>query len=607
MFARARIFFVVEAVNMPKFSREFISEVMDKNDIVDIISTYVKLKKTGGSLKGLCPFHNEKTPSFSVSPDKQLFYCFGCGVGGNVLDFVIKRENLDFVEAVTSLAERARIELPKDNYGGGDYSKSAQDAAYEKKQLYYKINSDAGRYFYDTLMSPAGQAAQQYLISRKLDNSTINKFGIGFAKEEWNALLIYLRGKGYKDIDIESAGLSVKRDNGEYYDRFRGRIMFPIIDVRGNVIGFGGRAMGDMQPKYLNSPETVIFNKSRNLFALNLAKNSKDSQMLIMEGYMDVVAVHQNGVLNAVASLGTALTSEQAKMLGRYSKEVIICYDSDNAGVSATERAIEVLREANVKTKILQIEGAKDPDELINLRGVEFFKNLVVNAKSALEYKISRLSAQYNVSNIDDKIEFTQKIAEIFAKVENAVEREAYLAKISVDVEISIEAIMAEIRRLKFKDERAEEARAIAIAARVSESNTGERVTRKNKGVITAEKLLLNLMCEKSIFNIAANKITADDFSISLHKQIALYIYDTYKNERRLDVHEVVSYFEGNPGVIEILLDDKNVEDKEKASIEAINTIQEDVFQRKKAELLAKGNEAELLKLINQKKKGGVE
>jgi len=592
---------------MPRFSREFISEVMDKNDIVDIISTYVKLKKTGGSLKGLCPFHNEKTPSFSVSPDKQLFYCFGCGVGGNVLDFIIKRENLDFVEAVTSLAERARIELPQESSSYGDYSKSAQDAAYEKKQLYYKINSDAGRYFYDTLMSPTGQAAQQYLISRNLDNSTINKFGIGFAKDEWNALLTHLRGKGYKDIDIEAAGLSVKRDNGEYYDRFRGRVMFPIIDVRGNVIGFGGRAMGDGQPKYLNSPETVIFNKSRNLFAMNLAKNSKNSQMLIMEGYMDVVAVHQNGIINAVASLGTALTAEQAKMLGRYSKEVVICYDSDNAGIAATERAIEVLREANVKTKILQIEGAKDPDDLINLRGVEFFENLIENAKSALEYKISRLAAQYNVDNVDQKIEFTQKIAEIFAKVENAVEREVYLTKISSEIGISIESITAEIRRVKFKDERAEEARATVTAARVAESNTGERITGKNKTVIVAEKLLLNLMCEKSIFNLAAQKITADDFLVPLHKQIALYIYNTYKNERKIDVHEIVNYFEGNPGVIEILLDDKNVEDKEKASIESINIILEDTFQRKKAKLLAEGNEAELLELINLKKKGGVE
>jgi len=593
-------------ISVPKFSREFISEVMDKNDIVDIISTYVKLKKTGGSLKGLCPFHNEKTPSFSVSPDKQLFYCFGCGVGGNVLDFVIKRENLDFVEAVTSLAERARMEIPQDNYGS-EYSKSAQDAAYEKKQLYYKINSDAGRYFYDVLMSSAGTNAQQYLISRKLDNSTINKFGIGFAKDEWNALLAHLRNKGYKDIDIEAAGLIVKRDNGEYYDRFRGRIMFPIIDVRGNVIGFGGRAMGDGQPKYLNSPETVVFNKSRNLFALNLAKNSKNSQMLIMEGYMDVVAVHQNGIINAVASLGTALTSDQAKMLGRYSKEVVICYDSDNAGQAATERAIEVLREANVKTKILQIEGAKDPDELINIRGVEFFNNLVENAKSALEYKIHRLSAQYKLENVDQKIEFTQRIAEIFAKVENAVEREAYLSKISNDVGISVEAISAEIRRLRFKDERAAEARAETVAARVAESNTGERITQKNKAVVAAEKLLLNLMCEKAIFNLAANKITIKDFSVLLHRQIALYVYDTYKSGKKPDVHEVVSHFEGNPGVIEILLDDKNVEDKEKAAIESINIVLEDTFRRKKEKLLAEGNETELLKLINQKKKGGAE
>ena len=589
---------------MARFSREFISEVMDKNDIVDIVSPYVKLKKTGGSLKGLCPFHNEKTPSFTVSPDKQLFYCFGCGVGGNVLDFVIKRENLDFVEAVTSLAERARMDIPQSSYGNSGYSKNAQEAAYEQKQLYYKINSDAGRYFYDNLMSDIGQAAQQYLISRKLDNHTVNQFGIGYARDEWSALYTYLKGKGYKDADIEGAGLTVRRDDGGYYDRFRGRVMFPIIDVRGNIIGFGGRAMGDGQPKYLNSPETVIFNKSRNLFALNLAKNSKHSQMLIMEGYMDVVSLHQNGIINAVASLGTALTQEQARMLGRYSKEIILCYDSDNAGIAAAERAIEVLREAKVKTKVLQMIDAKDPDELINTKGVEFFKNLVDNAKSALEYKIQRLLAQYDIEKVDDKIEFTQKVAEIFAKVENPVEREAYLTKISADVGISAETIMAEIRRNQLKNERVEEARANVSAVKVAESNMGERITSKNKTVIVAEKLLLNLMTDRHIFNMAVNRITADDFHVPLHKQIALYIYDTYKDGKKLDVHSVNAYFDGHSGVIEILLDDKNVENKEKAATEAIEIIQDEVFNRRKAELLAEGNIEELSKLINNKRRG---
>jgi len=589
---------------MPRFSREFISEVMDKNDIVDIISPYSKLKKTGGSLKGLCPFHNEKTPSFTVSPDKQLFYCFGCGVGGNVLDFVIKRENLDFVEAVTSLAERARMEIPQSDSSYGTYSKDAQQAAHEQKQLYYKINSDAGRYFYDVLMSSAGSNAQQYLISRNLSNLTVNQFGIGFAPESWNALHTFLRSKGYKDADIDGAGLTVKRDNGEYYDRFRGRVMFPIIDVRGNVIAFGGRAMGDGNPKYLNSPETPVFNKSRNLFAMNLAKNSKNSQMLVMEGYMDVVSLHQHGIINAVATLGTALTVEQARLLGRYSSSVVLCYDSDDAGIRATERAIEVLREANVKTKILQFDGYKDPDELINQRGAEFFQNLVENAKSALEYKIERLSQQYDTENIDQKIEFTQKIAELFARVENPVEREAYLTKISADVGISSEAIMAEIKRLKLKNERAEESRATVDAVRVTESNAGVAVTSKNKMVIVAEKLLLNLMCERKIFDIAAARITANDFHIPLHREIALYIYDTYKAGKLLDVHDITAHFESSASVIEILLDDKNVENKEKAAAEAIEIILEDSFRRERDKLLAEGREAELFELINRKKRG---
>ena len=588
------------------FSDEFIREVTDRNDIVDVVSAYTNLKRVGNRLTGLCPLHNEKTPSFSVSADRQLFHCFGCGAGGTVIQFVMLKENLDFVEAMKFLADRVRLPIPED---GPPVNKFKQAQIYDKKQTIYKINADAARYFHARLL--ADDSSQQYLIDRRITNHTATHFGLGFAPDEWDGLSVHLKEKGYTDLQISEAGLSGKRDNGTYYDRFRGRIIFPIIDVRGNIIGFGGRIMknGDNTAKYLNSPETPVFNKGRNLFGLNFAKNSKQNQIIIAEGYMDVLSLHQNGVTNAVACLGTALTSDQARLLKKYAGEIVLCYDSDVAGKQATERAIAVLTEVGVKMKILSIVDGKDPDEYINDKGIEMFRGLLGKAETLVEYKIRVLKEQYNLDDVEQKIVFVEKMSEVFAKIENRVTREAYINKISRDVGISADAIHAEVRKILLKQRKSDTLR---------EENDRKRITaqqnrmngKQTPAQYKAEKILLNLICEKDMYRLVKNELSADTFSNDLHKRIAMEIINGYSQNDSISPISIINSFstEEIGAVAEILHNDQNVEDRKKAIFENLNTLK-DYALKDAAETIPKTDEninemQSIIEQLKQTKKG---
>jgi len=419
---------------------ELIEEVRLRNDIVEVVSSYVKLERKGRRYFGLCPFHGEKTPSFSVEPSKQLFYCFGCNKGGSVIQFVMGIEHLDFLEALKLLADRAGITLPEP-----DDNEERERSRIRKEIL--DINKEAARFFFSVLAGRDGHEAQAYLKKRGLTEKTIRQFGLGLSPPGWNELTERLLAKGIPESLLISSGLSVKAKSGELVDRFRGRIMFPIFDIRGNIVGFGGRVMDQSQPKYMNSPDTPVYNKSRELYGLNYARQSKSKRLLIVEGYMDVISLHQAGIDYAVASLGTALTQMQAWILKKYAEEVIIGYDSDSAGQAATMRGLEILEKTGCNVRVLVIPDGKDPDEYIRNNGPEKFKNLVDRAISLLDYKIRVNNNMHNMDTVDDKLKLLNGIADILAGLDNSIERELYIKNYAEQYGISSESLASEVEK----------------------------------------------------------------------------------------------------------------------------------------------------------------
>lgn len=557
--------------------QDFVDEVIAKNDIVDVISRYATLKRVGNRFQALCPLHNDrKTPSFSVSPDKQLFHCFGCGAGGTVIHFIMAKENLDFMEAVKLLADRAGIPVP-DYRSGAERARAAE--IHNRKKRMYEMNSEAGRFFFSQLIAPSGEKALEYLRRRGLGNSTIKTFGLGYAPDSWSALIDFMKTKGYSEAELADGGLAVKRDNGTCFDKFRDRVMFPILDIRGNVIAFGGRILSDKEgaPKYLNSPETLVFKKKENLFAMNIAKNSKAGQFLVMEGYMDVISLHQNGFDNAVASLGTAFTPQQAELLKRYADKSVLCYDADEAGRKATDRAGEIMRDAGIRCRVLQITDGKDPDEYINAKGKEMFGLLVDNAESFIEYKIGKLEKQYNLDDTVEKLEFIEQIAKILANMESDVEREIYIKKTARKTDISPESIAVQVDNLMRKSRKNARYKAERDEKRLFEERTGGRRDLDRMRLYNAEKLMLNLLCEKEVFKAADGSLTPQDFSEGLHRRLAEIIFDIHKKGERLNPMAVISEFdEGDTGrVSEILSDDKNVDNKIEAMRMPLKIIKE--------------------------------
>lgn len=534
---------------MPRrISDEMISNICDENDIIDYVSQYVQLKKSGRDYSGLCPFHNEKTPSFHVSREKQLFHCFGCGASGNLVQFVMRTENLDFVDALRHLADRAGIIIPE---GDDDFS----DETHEKKKKILSMNKIAARFFYDCLKDKqTGEKAQQYFINRNIAWKTVTTYGLGYAPEGRDALLKYLLSQGYKTEEIVEAGLAVSRD-GRVYDKFRDRVMFPIIDVRGNVIGFGGRIMhnnkevnGYKIAKYLNSPETPVFDKGKNLFSLNLAKNAKTSEMILCEGYMDVISVYQAGIKNIVATLGTAITENQAKLMLRYTGEILICYDSDEAGTKAALRAIDIISSVGGRSRVIRLKNAKDPDEYINKNGIEQFREAVRKAMPSTEFKISLVKQQYDITNPEGKILFINEVVEIFSKIKDAVEIDAYITKVADDTGISRDAILSKYREKTSKSSYRKIPTKTEYQKRAErQKKEVERELKVTRSLIEAEKRLIGLMAQsKKLFKAAAKHITAEDFSTAVYRKIAQTIYTCYANGYSPDPAMIMNDFTGS-------------------------------------------------------------
>ena len=529
---------------------EVIEEVRMKNDIVDVISGYVKLQKKGANYFGLCPFHNEKSPSFSVSPGKQMYYCFGCGAGGNVITFLMEYENYTFQEALSSLADRAGVNLPK-----MEYSREAREQADLRARL-LEVNKLAANYFYYQMKQPQGKAAYGYFhLKRGLADETIVHFGLGYSNKTSDDLYRYLKGKGYEDSFLKDTGLVTLEERGGR-DKFWNRVMFPIMDVNNRVIGFGGRVMGDGEPKYLNSPETKLFDKSRNLYGLNYARLSREGYLLICEGYLDVISLHQAGFTNAVASLGTAFTSQHANVLKRYTDQVILTYDSDGAGVKAALRAIPILKEVGMSIKVLNMKPYKDPDEFIKNMGAEAFRQRIKEAKNSFLFEVDVLRRGYEMDDPEQKTRFYQETARKLLQFGEALERENYLQAVAREQMIPAEELRGLVNRmgmsmgLKAGESLNHSGRVVPQETQEEESGgsglSGSRKPRrpdKEDGIRRSQRLLLTWLIETpALFEKIEGIITADDFVENLYHQVAQMVFDGHR-EGNLNPAAILSRF----------------------------------------------------------------
>lgn len=495
-------------------SEQFISELKARNDIEDVVGSYVNVKRRGRNLVGLCPFHSEKTPSFTVYPDSQSFYCFGCGAGGDVVTFVRRMENLDYIEAVKLLAQRAGLAMPEDGY---------DDSFAKRKTRILEINRETARFYHQCLISPVGKKGLDYLRERGLSDKTIRHFGLGFAPESWDAAIKHLMGKGFRMDELTDAAIAVKSARGSYYDQFRGRVIFPIIDIRGNVIAFGGRVMDGKGPKYLNSPDTPVFKKSRNLFALNFAKAIKEPALILAEGYMDVVALHQAGFANAVATLGTSLTSEQARMISQYAEEVVIAYDADGAGQKATNRAINMFGEIGLKVRVLKVKDAKDPDEFIKKFGAARFRLLLEGAGSAMEFEIGKLRQKYDLESSDGKVGFLKEFAQFMAGIRNPIERDVYVTKTAAELGVSKDPLMVQIDyiiRQQAKNAEKKQARDLTVFAAGPQQRRDPQRTAHLKEALAEERLIGVLLKNPDYYRLIREKIQPEDFLTDFNREI---------------------------------------------------------------------------------------
>lgn len=500
------------------YSDEIIEEVRSKNDIVDVISSYVKLQKKGSSYFGLCPFHNEKSPSFSVSREKQMYYCFGCGAGGNVFTFLMEYENYSFQEALKYLADRAGVELPE-----AEYSKEARERA-DQKAILLEINKVAAQYFYVQLKSPQGAHALSYLKDRGLSDEMIHSFGLGYSNKYSNDLYQYLKSKGYRDELIVKAGLVTVDERYGVSDKFWNRVIFPIMDSNSRVIGFGGRVMGDAKPKYLNSPETMIFDKSRNLYGLNRARSSRKPYFLLCEGYMDVISLHQAGFSNAVASLGTALTPGHASLIKRYVKEVYLTYDSDEAGTKAALRAMPILKDVGITARIIRMEPYKDPDEFIKHLGAEAFEERIHKARNGFMFGLEVLERDYDLTTPEGKTDFMKEAAKRLTQFDEEIERSNYIEAVAKTYHVGFE----ELRKLVLKM-----AVQTGLAKQVERPKRLDGKSRdKEDGHVKSQKILLTWLIEdEGIFNQIRRYITPDDFTGELYKKVAALLYEQYEGQ----------------------------------------------------------------------------
>lgn len=566
---------------MVRYSEELIEEIRSSNDIVDVISKYVTLKRSGRNFFGLCPFHKEKSPSFAVSPDKQIFHCFGCGAGGNVIHFISKIEGLDFKDTLELLANRVNIELPTlDNL--------EDDKTARLKLKVYEINKIAAEFYHENLYKPTSKTAQEYIKKRKLDNRTLKAFLIGYAGN-FNELYLLLKQKGYTEEEMLASSLVKRTENGGYMDSFRKRLMFPIQDVRERVIAFGGRVLDDSKPKYINSPENIVYSKGRNLFGLNVAKKHDTKKIVIVEGYMDAISLYQRGITNVVASLGTAMTEAQGRLLRRYSEQVILGYDADGAGQAAILRGMEILQNLGCDIRVLQIEGAKDPDEYVLKYGPERFQKCVDNAISLVEFKVKVLLKELNIENTNDKIKFLNEIAKILAKVTNQMEREIYVDKIAKEYKISKEAIYAEVNKLMYKDNQGSkklEKRVVTMVPKEEKENSVSDAVLKRENLVIY--LLINeySKCYEKIKNLITLNYIQDD----TNKQILKKMYEEFEKGNS-NTSQLLDWFQDEKvisHITEIMAGDFEITDVNKAIDDLISIYEKEKLINRRNEILKK-------------------
>lgn len=574
---------------MVRYSDELLDEIKSKNDILDIVSQYVTLKRTGRNYMGLCPFHKEKSGSFCVSPDKQIFHCFGCGVGGNVFHFISKIENLNFKESVEFLASRAGIELPTSN-------NLEDDRLSRLKSRVYEVNKCAAEFYHQNLYKPTAKPAQEYVKKRRLDNKTLIAFKIGYSGR-FNELYQELKAKGFTEEEILASCLVNKNQDGKFIDRFRNRLMFPIVDTHERVIAFGGRVLDDSKPKYINSPEDIVYSKGRHLFAFNIARKYNEKTIIMVEGYMDAVSLHQRGIHNAVASLGTALTEAQGRLLRRSCEKVIIGYDADGAGQAATLRGLEILQNLGCDIRILQIEGAKDPDEFVVKYGPERFQKYVDQAISLVEFKVKMLKKQLNLDNVNDKIKFLNEVARILAKVENNMEREVYVDKISLEYKVSKDAIYAEINKILFANNKSEkrlEKDTSSLRTNTTVTNTMpkelEKIDEKTK---KRESLVIYLLVnypEKS-YERLKNIFENDLIKVDTNKQIINKLNEEYE-KGNINIENILDFFVENQETVNylsgIMSSDFEITDVEKCIDDILVIYRKELLIKQRNEVLAK-------------------
>ena len=554
------------------FPPSFIDELVARNPIEDVVGHYVSLKRSGGNLFGLCPFHGEKTASFSVAPDKGIYYCFGCHKGGSVINFQMEIEGLSYPDAVRALAKRAGMEVPEDEQ---------YQSRYRQQERLWALHKEAARFFHSQLYAPVGREALNYALGRGMNKYILTTFGVGYAPDSWDALVTALRKKGYTEQELRDSGLvTVSRKNGNLFDRFRDRLMFPIIDVRGNVIAFGGRVIkkDSDAAKYLNSPETLIFNKRKNLFGMNLAKKTKYPYFILVEGNIDVVALHQYGFDNAVASLGTSLTEEQAALLSKYTDQVVLIYDGDNAGQNATKRAIPILEKAGIQVKVLQLRDAKDPDEFLKKFGPDRFKILLEESSNRVEYQLNAILKKYDLRDDDQKVKYLQESAELICTLSSSVQREVYSGRVAETAKISMEAMKLEVGRA-FKRRIAREKKKqekIDLAPAKNRQPQVGKIRYNNVKSAMAEEMVLALCLRESALLDHTAGLKPEMFSSELLGKVFSQLCSRHSQGLEVSLSGLTDFTPEEMSHIAGILHRQNGPVNEQALLDCIRTIQDE-------------------------------
>lgn len=586
-----------------RFSDDFLNELRMRCDIESTISSYTSLKRRGKNLVGLCPFHNEKTPSFTVYPESQSFFCFGCGAGGEVISFIRRAENLDFSEAVRLLCDRCGMVMPSEGY---------DTSLAEKRKRMYEINKEAARFFNACLFEERGKAGLEYYKNRGLKKGTIIRFGLGYAPEGWRNLLTHMRTKGYSYEELYEANLANKSEKDgkvSYYDSFRNRVMVPIIDIRGNVVAFGGRVLDDSKPKYINSSDTLVYKKSLGVFGLNFAKSTKEKSLVLVEGYMDAISLHQAGFDNVIACLGTALTNEMAHLLARYTDEIILSYDSDEAGQKATNRAIGIFSSIGMKVRVVHMTGGKDPDEILRLYGPERFRSLIEGAANDIEFELLRLRKDFDLLTSDGKMKYLEKAAEYLAKAESNIARDIYSSRLAEELGVGKEIISVRIEQFRKRNIRREKGQYFEKIQRESLSLNSKTAAKNSTNVraVKAEELLLGALYRNpDYYNGIRDEIEADDFTVNLYRRIFICLEEKIKEHRSLELtgfaQELSS--EEMDAFVGIIKKNENLNHSFKVCADCLSVMKDERDKRQQVRTDSEMSDEDFVNLINKAKKG---